>query len=263
MPPYSSICLERDRGIATVTLDRPDHANALHLEMARELMQAAIEIDEDESVRAVLLTANGRMFCAGGDLAAMKEAGDGASAYLKEMAGYLHLAISRFARMRAPVIAAVNGTAAGAGFSMVCATDLAIAAESAKFTMAYTHAGLTPDGSSTWFLPRIVGQRRALELMLTNRVLNSADALEWGIVNQVVADEELMTTAERLAVHLVEGPTGAFGVVKQLVVNSAIDGLESQMELETRGIADAARTDDGREGIAAFLEKRNPKFTGR
>ena len=262
MSSYSMIQLERDGGIARLILDRPDSANALNLPMAMELMQAAIELDEDASVRAVILTGNGKMFCAGGDLGAMKEAGDGASAYIKEMAGYLHLAILGFARMRAPIIAAVNGTAAGAGFSMICATDLAIASESAKFTMAYTGAGLSPDGSSTYYLPRIIGQRRTVELMLTNRVLNSADALEWGIVNQVVPAEDLMQTVETLAGQLASGPTASFGVVKRLLLNSAYDNLERQMELEAQGIADSAQTDDGREGIAAFLEKRRPKFMG-
>ena len=262
MSSYSTIKLERDGGIAKLTLHRPKSANALNLAMATDLMRAAIELDEDSSVRAVLITGDGKMFCAGGDLGAMKKAGDGASAYIKEMAGNLHLAISRFARMRAPVVAAVNGTAAGAGFSMICATDLAIASETAKFTMAYTGAGLSPDGSSTYFLPRIIGQRRTLELMMTNRVLNSADALEWGLVNQVVPAEELMPTAEKLTSQLASGPTAAFSVVKRLLLNSAYDSLESQMEHETRGIADSARTADGGEGIAAFLEKRRPEFTG-
>ena len=260
---YKTIQLERDGGVAKLTLDRPEAANALDLPMATDLMHAAIELDEDESVRAVLLTGKGKMFCAGGDLGAMKKAGDGAPAYLKELAGTLHLAISRFARMRAPVVAAVNGTAAGAGFSMVCATDLAIAAETAKFTMAYTGAGLSPDGSSSYFLPRIIGHRRTTELMLTNRVLNSADALDWGIVNQVVPADELLSTAEDLVNHLASGPTESYAVVKRLLLNSAHDSLETQMELETRGIAASARTHDGQEGIAAFLEKRLPEFKGR
>ena len=263
MSSNSTIRLERDGGIAKLTLARPEAANALNLQMAQELMRAAIELDEDESVRAVLLTAEGKMFCAGGDLGAMNEAGEGTSAYLKELTTYLHAAISRFARMRAPIVTAVNGTAAGAGFSMVCATELAIASESAKFTMAYTGAGLSPDGSSTYFLPRIIGQRRTYELMLTNRVLNSAEALEWGIVNQVVPAEELMSTAEDLVQHLAAGATGAYGIVKRLLLNSAYDSLESQMEHEARGIAASSRTADGREGIAAFLEKRRPTFTGQ
>ncbi len=262
MSSYSTIRLERDGGVATLTLARPESANALNMEMSRELMHASIDLDEDESVRAVVLTGDGKMFCAGGDLGAMNAAGDGTSAYLKEMTTNLHAAISRFARMRAPVISAVNGTAAGAGFSMICATDLAIASETAKFTMAYTGAGLSPDGSSSYFLPRIIGQRRTFELMLTNRVLNSDDALEWGLVNQVVPAEELMATVDKVAGQLASGPTGAFAVVKRLLVNGAIDSLESQMEHEARGIAACSRTADGKEGIAAFLEKRRPKFSG-
>ena len=261
-PSFSTLELERDGAVAKLTLARPEAANAFDLEMGRELMQAAIALDEDASVRAVLITGRGKMFCAGGDLGAMKTAGDGAPAYIKELASYLHLAISRFARMRAPVVAAVNGTAAGAGFSMMCATDLAIASESAKFTMAYTGAGLSPDGSSSYFLPRIIGQRRSFELMMTNRVLSAAEALDWGLVNQVAAPDELMPAAEKLVGQLAAGATGSFGVVKRLLVNSAYDSLESQMEHETRGIADCARSRDGREGIAAFLEKRRPVFTG-
>ena len=263
MSSYSTLELERDGGLARLTLARPESANSLDLEMGRELMQASIELDEDASVRAVLLTGQGKMFCAGGDLGGMKAAGDGAPAYIKELASYLHVAISKFARMQAPVVAAVNGTAAGAGFSMMCATDLAIAVDSAKFTMAYTAAGLSPDGSSSYFLPRIIGQRRTLEMMLTNRVLSAAEALDWGLVNQVVSAEELMPTAEKLAGTLAAGPTNSFAVTKRLLVNSAYDSLESQMEHETRGIADSARTADGREGIAAFLDKRKPSFKGK
>lgn len=259
---FSTLRLERDGGVARLTLARPEAANAFDLTMGRELMQAAIEIDEDPGVRAVLLTAEGKMFCAGGDLGAMQAAGDSAPAYIKELASYLHLAISRFARMRAPIVAAVNGTAAGAGFSLMCATDLAIAADHAKLTMAYTGAGLSPDGSSSYFLPRIIGQRRSFELMLTNRVLTAAEALDWGLVNQVVPAEELMPAADQLVTRLASGPTQAYGVVKRLLATSANESLETQMEHETRGIADCARTADGREGIEAFLAKRKPSFKG-
>jgi 2-(1,2-epoxy-1,2-dihydrophenyl)acetyl-CoA isomerase len=261
----STIRLERDGGIAKLTLTRPEAANALNMPMAQALMRAAIELDEDESVRVVLLTGEGKMFCAGGDLGAMDEAGkdgSGTAAYLKELTTHLHAAISRFARMRAPIITAVNGTAAGAGFSMMCATDMAIASETAKFTMAYTGAGLSPDGSSSYFLPRIIGQRRTFELMLTNRVLNSAEALDWGLVNQVVPADELMSVAEDLAAHLAAGPTESYAIVKRLLLSSATDSLESQMEHEARGIAASSKTADGQEGIAAFLAKRRPVFNG-
>ena len=138
--------------------------------------------------------------------------------------------------------------------------DLAIAGESSKFTMAYTRAGLTPDGSSTWFLPRLICTRRSLELMLTNRVLSAAEALEWGLVSQVVPDAEVRATATKLASRLAEGPTGAFGATKRLLLASTSESLETQMELEGRAISAASGTAEGKEGIAAFLEKRAPRF---
>jgi 2-(1,2-epoxy-1,2-dihydrophenyl)acetyl-CoA isomerase len=260
---YDTLKLDLRDGVARITLGRPDAAHAMNLPMARELMRASIDLDEDPSVRAVLVASTGRIFCAGGDLASFRDAGDSLPALLKEITVYLHGAISRFARMRAPVIAAVNGAAAGAGFSLVCATDLALAAESARFSMAYTRAGLTPDGSSTYFLPRLIGTRRTLELMLTNRTLSAGEALEWGLVNRVVPDAELEATATAVAHQLAAGPTGAFGAVKRLVENSTRDSLESQMEHEARAIADAARSADAQEGMQAFFAKRAPVFQGR
>ena len=259
---YETITLEQKDGVAHLKLNRPDAANAIDLKMGEELMHASIALDEDASVRAVVIGADGKMFCAGGDLASFAESGDRMGALLKEMTTYLHAAISRFARMRAPVIAAVNGTAAGAGFSLMCATDLAIAAESAKFTLAYTGVGLSPDGSSTYYLPRLIGTRRTLELMLTNRRLTAAEALEWGLVNQVVADDEVEATALKLAAQLAAGPTCSYDGVKKLVLASASESLESQMELESRGIAGAAGTADAKEGIRAFLAKEKPVFKG-
>jgi 2-(1,2-epoxy-1,2-dihydrophenyl)acetyl-CoA isomerase len=259
---YETLHFELREGVAHVTLRREKAANAIDLKMAMELAQVALRCDEDRAVRAVLLSGSGRLFCAGGDLRSFAAAGEGVPSLLKEMTAHLHVAISRFARMDAPVLAAVGGVAAGAGMSLVCAADLAIAAESAKFTMAYTRAGLAPDGSSTFTLPRLVGLRRAVELMLTNRLLSAQEALEWGIVNRVVPDASLAAEAGALAAELAAGPTGAFGAVKKLLLASATAALETQMELEARGIADAARSADGREGIAAFLEKRAPVFRG-
>jgi 2-(1,2-epoxy-1,2-dihydrophenyl)acetyl-CoA isomerase len=260
---FESIRFEVAQGLARVTLARPDAANAIGLGLARELAEAALRCDEDPGVRAVLLTGEGRMFCGGGDVPAFAEAGDGVPALIKQITAHLHVAVSRFARGRAPVVAAVNGAAAGAGLALAAAADIAIASESAKFTLAYTRIGLAPDGSSTWFLPRILGTRRALELLLTNRTLSAQEALEMGLVNRVVPAAALVEESEKLARELADGPTEAFAAVKRLILLSPSQGLEAQMEHEARAIADTARTADGKEGIASFIGKRAPRFAGR
>ena len=249
--------------IATISLNRPENANALNPIMAKELSNMAIECDENKDIRAVIIEGSGKMFCAGGDLKAFSDAGDSAPALIKQMAGDLHIAISRFSRMDAPTIAAINGTAAGAGFSIAISADVVISTKSAKFVMAYTNAGLSPDGSSTYFLPRRIGDRRARELMLTNRVLSAEEGLEWGLINKIVDQENLSATTIELAKEFANGPTLAYGKVKNLLNASFDNGLETQMELETRGISDMARSSDGREGIQAFLNKRKPNFKGK
>ena len=259
---YTSIRYELRDQVARITLNRPDAGNALDGPMGRELMHAAIRASEDRAVRAVLLTGAGRMFCAGGDLKSFAAQGEALPAHLKELAGMLHLTISRLVRMEAPLIVAVNGAAGGGGMSFVLAADLVIAAESAKFAMAYTRAGLSPDGGSTYFLPRIVGVRRALELALTNRILSAREAYEWGLVNRVVADGELAGEAETLGKDLARGATQAYGAAKRLLHHSFAESLETQMELEAQAIAAQARGADAREGIAAFIAKRAPKFGG-
>ncbi len=260
---HKNLTLEVSDNVATVTLNRPAMANSIDLLTGRELMDVAIVCDEDPAVRAVLITGAGSMFCAGGDVKAFSSVGERVPALLKELTSYLHSAVSRFARMDAPVVAAVNGTAAGAGMSLVCACDFAIAAESAKFTMAYTGIGFVPDGSSTYFLPRLVGTRRALDLMLTNRALSAEEAVEWGLINKTTPDEQVLGEARELALQLAQGPTRSFGTVKRLLLASLGESLETQMESESRGIASAAASADGREGVAAFLEKRKPEFKGR
>lgn len=260
---FETIIFEEEGGVATVTLDRPESANVLDLTMAEELAKVAIRCDEDPAIRAVILTGQGRFFSAGGDLKSFATAGAGLGALIKEMTLHFHGAVSRLSRMDPPVIAAVNGVAAGAGFSMAAACDLIVAAESATFVSAYTAAALSPDGSSTYFLPRMVGMRRAAELMLTNRTLSAAEALEWGFVNRVVADEQLSAEVAALAGRLAAGPTRAFGAVKGMLHASLDSSLETQMEMEARLIADMTRTDDGLEGIAAFVDKREPTFHGR
>ena len=257
---FETLLFDVEDNVATITFNRADAANAMSPLMAKEFADAALLCDDDDEVRAVVLTGAGKMFCAGGDLGAFAKAGAGAKSLLKQMAGDLHMGLSRLARGRAPVIAAVNGTAAGAGFSLVMACDLAIAAESAVFTMAYTRAGLSPDGSSTYYMPRKIGDRRARELMLTNRVLTASEALDWGVVTEVVADDQVVGAARALAMKLASGPTLAFGAVKTLLNGTFDQSLESQMELEARSIAELAVSADGQEGIGAFLAKRKPKW---
>ncbi len=255
----TTVAVEIHDRVATVTLNRPAASNALTLELARELLAVALACEGDPEVRAVVLGGAGKHFCFGGDLRAMRERGDGAAAYINELTTHLHAAISAFARMRAPVIAAVNGTAAGAGVGLVCAADLAICARSSKFSLAYTGVGLAPDGSVSFLLPRIVGLRRAMELLLLNRVLGAEEALGWGLVNQIVDDGDLAAEAQALAARLAAGPTEAYGATKRLMQASA-PGLEAQMALEGRTIAAMSVHPNGREGIAAFIEKRPARF---
>jgi 2-(1,2-epoxy-1,2-dihydrophenyl)acetyl-CoA isomerase len=260
---YEFLVFEVKDGVGLIRLNRPEDGNAITLEMANELLAAALRCDEDPGVRAVVLTGSGKMFCAGGDLRAFASQGAGASPYMKQVTQVFHAAISRLNWMDAPVIGAINGTAAGGGLSLALATDIAVAAESAKFTMAYTKVGLVPDGASTYFLARLVGLRRAKEMVLLNAVLSAQQALEWGLINQVAADDLVLPTALDLARQLAKGPTRAIGVAKRLVLSGATESLESQMEKESRSIAAMVASADGREGIAAFLGKRLPEFTGK
>ena len=258
---YQTIRMESADGVATITFDRPERGNSMDMEVMRELMHASLYCDESPEVRAVIITGAGRFFCAGGDLASFGTADDTAS-LIKEMTVYFHAAVSRFNRMDAPVIAAVNGMAAGAGFSLVSACDIVLAASSARFASQYTAAALSPDGSSTFFVPRLVGMRRAAELMLTNRMLSAAEALEWGLITRVVDDDRLMEEAREAAGRLAAGPSRAYGAVKRLLADSFSASLETQMEMEARSIAALSVSPDGREGVRAFLEKRPPRFTG-
>jgi 2-(1,2-epoxy-1,2-dihydrophenyl)acetyl-CoA isomerase len=248
----------RDR-VATLTLNRPDSYNALTLELARELLSAALRCEADPGIRAVVLTGSGKHFCFGGDLRAMREQGDGAPGYLKELTTHLHAAISAFTHMRAPVVAAINGTAAGAGVGLACAADLALCGRGSRFSLAYTGVGLAPDGSVSFLLPRIVGRRRAMELLLLNRVLGADEALSWGLVNQVCDDSALSEQAQALATRLAGGPTESFGATKRLM-DASSPGLEAQMALEGRTIAAMSSHPHGREGIAAFIEKRQASY---
>jgi 2-(1,2-epoxy-1,2-dihydrophenyl)acetyl-CoA isomerase len=255
---YDTITVERSGAVARITLNRPDAANGMNDTMTRELADAARRCD-GAGTKAVVLTGAGRFFCAGGDLKAFAAA-PSRGRFIKGVADDLHRAISTFARMDAVLITAVNGTAAGAGFSIAVTGDLVLAAESASFTMAYTKVGLSPDGSSSYYLPRLVGIRRAQELMLTNRTLSAAEAREWGLVTEVVADAALADRATALAEQMASGSAGSNGAVKTLLLSSLKNSLEEQMEAEGRFIAAQADSADGREGVDAFLAKRRAEF---
>lgn len=260
---YQFVKLDVDDGVGVISLNRPDNGNAMTLEMMRELLDAALYCDEAPEVRAVVLTGKGKVFSVGGDLQVFAAQGDRVSAYIKQLTGALHAAISRFNWMDAPVVTAINGTAAGGGFSLALSTDVAVAAESAKLTMAYTKAGLSPDGSSSYFLSRLVGLRRAKEVALLNPVLTARQALEWGIVNQVVADDQVLPVALEMGRQWALGPTRAYGEAKRLILSGATESLESQMERESRIISALFASSDGHEGVSAFLEKRPPRFQGK
>lgn len=251
-------------GVATITLNRPDAANALDLRMSQDLLAVASHCDGNPAVRAVIFTGKGKMFSAGGDVMSFAAAGDGVPEMMRNMTAFLHAAISRLMRMNAPLITAVNGTAAGAGLSMALMGDIILSAASSKFTMAYTKIGVSPDGSSTFTLPRLVGMARAKEMILLNPVYTAEEALAKGLVTAVVPDDQLMARALEIATQIASGPTAAYGEVKRLLADTFSNSLETQMEMETRAIAGlSANTRDAREGFKAFSEKRKPVFEGR
>jgi 2-(1,2-epoxy-1,2-dihydrophenyl)acetyl-CoA isomerase len=258
----SSVHVETRGGVALITLNRPDSANTLNLQLAMDLLAAAMTCGRNPAVRAVVLTGAGSNFCFGGDLRAISaRTGAEDDRYLRELTGYLHSAISHFVRMDPPVIAAVNGTAAGAGVGLVAMADLVICGASSKFNVAYTGVGLTPDGGTSFLLPRAIGAKRTMELFLLNRPLTASEALSWGLVNEVTADDQLLNRALALAEQLTRGPTHAFGQTKRLVAHS-LGAFESHMVLESETITAQGATAEGQEGIRAFLEKRKPNFSG-
>ena len=261
--PYETVLFSQEGAVATVALNRPEAMNAINLKLGEELVDCLERCAEDASIRAVILTGKGRAFFAGADLRQVKENLNDAPNFLKQIIRYLHPAVSAIRRMPKPVICAVNGVAAGAGFSLVLTCDIVIAAESSRFTMAYVNIGLNPDGSSTFFLPRMVGLQRASWLFLTGEFVDARGGQELGFINQVVKDEELMRVTNALATKLAAGPTLAMGRAKALINQSLSESLETQMENETRAIAASAATEDFQEGVSAFLDKRQPDYKAR
>jgi 2-(1,2-epoxy-1,2-dihydrophenyl)acetyl-CoA isomerase len=248
-------------GIARLTFNRPTHFNALDTAGIRELAAIAAQLTHETSLRVVVLRGSGEQaFCAGGDVTAFHAEAARVGELLQDMTDPLNIAVARFMHLPVPVVAAVNGVAAGVGLSLVAMADLAIAVDSARFNTAYTAIGFTPDGGSSWLLPRLVGVRRAMELYLTGRTLKAAEALEWGLVNQVVAREAFDAALESLLTRLASGPRGSFAATKRLVLEAGHRQLEAQLSLEARTIIAQGRSAEGLEGVRAFIEKRAPRF---
>lgn len=259
--PGDGVLLAVEDGVATLTLNRPEAGNALDLPMMRTFRAHAQALSERTDVRVVVLRAAGKMFCVGGDLGWMASNEDRATA-LRALADELHAGLVLLRGLAAPVVAVVHSTAAGAGFSLAAGADIAIAGESAKFTMAYTKVGLSPDGSSTWVLPRLVGHRKAAELMLLNPTLTAAEAVGLGLITRAVPDADLEAEVAQVVATLHAGSLASSGAVKHLLDASATSTFADQVALEAETIARLAAGPEGREGVAAFLERRRPDFPG-
>ena len=249
----------RDGGVLTITLNRPDVLNAFNTAMHRALA-AALRDARDPDVRAVVLTGAGRGFCVGQDLTEFSEAPGDIAGRLRENYHPNVLAIRAFEK---PVIAAVNGAAAGAGLSIACVCDLRIAADTASFIPAFINIGLVPDSGGSYFVTRLLGPARAFEWMTSGRKLTAAEAHAWGIVSEVVEAESLAARAAERAAQLAEMPTRGIGMTKRLFDHAVNASLEDQLEREAQLQAAATQTGDFKEGVSAFLEKRPPRFTGR
>jgi 2-(1,2-epoxy-1,2-dihydrophenyl)acetyl-CoA isomerase len=249
----------RDGSVLTITLNRPDVLNAFTAELHRQLVGAFKEA-RDPEVRAVVVTGAGRGFCVGQDL---NEFGEAAGDIAGRLRANYHPTVRAVRALEKPVLAAVNGPAAGAGLSFACACDLRLAAESATFVPAFINIGLVPDGGGTFFVTRLLGPARAFEWMTSGRRLSAAEALEWGLVSEVVPDDRLAERAAEWAAELAALPTRGIGLSKRLFDNAPHARLEEQLEMEAQLQAAATRTEDFREGVDAFLQKREPDFKGR
>ncbi len=261
---YETIQLEMNGAVGVITLNRPERLNALTVEVAIDF-KAAVKEALESGARAIVLTGAGRAFCAGGDLREMQEIAkkDGRrEAFFEEPLKMLNEAILMIRQTPVPFIAAVNGVASGGGCNLALACDLVIAAESAKFNQAFIKIGLTPDCGATFILPRLVGWKRATQLLFTGELTGARAAAEMGMINSVAPDDELMSRAMAMADQLAQAPTAAIAQIKMLLEASAVNDYGSQLDLERRTQVESGKTQDFVEGVTAFLEKRPPRFVG-
>jgi 2-(1,2-epoxy-1,2-dihydrophenyl)acetyl-CoA isomerase len=250
--------------VSTITLNRPDSLNAIDHSLASDLRSEVLSAEMNKSVRCVVLKGAGPAFMAGGDIRAFSERlNDGVDRYMLDLTHDLHDAIIAIRRMRKPVLASVHGAAAGAGFSLAMACDMVLAADNSTFTLAYSMLGVSPDGSSTHSLPRLVGYHRAMELVLLSERFGVEKAKEMGLINIITPADQLDTQTVALAERLAAGPTAAYGRAKVLLNKSLERGISDQLDAEAQGIMESSRTEDFKEGVDAFLNKRKPQFTGK
>lgn len=257
-----TVLLDKTGQIATVTLNRPKAMNSFNQEMATALQAVTEEVANDTSVRAVLLRGSGDLFMAGGDISFFYQGLDSMPQGVPEIIDQLHASIRHLRNMSKPVLAAVHGSVAGAGISIMLAADLVIAADDTKFTLAYTSIGTSSDGGASYFLPRLVGEKKAMELLMLSEIFSATQAQQWGMLNWTCSSAELFTTAESLVKRLANGPTAAFSKIKTLVHKSWNNNLDQQFNAEAECFAKSTTTADFRQGVSAFIEKTKPEFTG-
>ena len=254
------ILTQRHENILQVTLNRPEAFNALNFDLMEALGKTMASAAVDDSIKGVMLTGNGKAFCSGGDLKWISQQSEEAGSVLYRLAPMFHIAIAEIRRMGKPVVAAINGIAAGGGFSLALACDFRVMAQSTMLRQAYTSSGLSMDGGGSFALPRLVGLARAMEIMAFDQPISSAQALEWGLVTKVVPDEEVRNEALVLLQDLSKMSLHSFAWSKKLMTESFTNTLETQLELERQGISACAAHSEGKEGIKAFVEKRKPNF---
>jgi 2-(1,2-epoxy-1,2-dihydrophenyl)acetyl-CoA isomerase len=259
---HATLVVETADGIATITLNRPEARNALDLVMRRELVTALDDVEADPGVRVVILTGAGGHFCAGGDVKLMRERRP-AAAEGRARVEALNRLVIRLVEFPRPVIAMVDGFAVGAGCNLALGCDLIVASERARFGEVFARIGLVPDGGGTWLLPRVVGLARAKELIFTTEIVDAAAAARIGLVNHVVPVAELVTFTRGLAARIAAGPPGVHALAKQLLNRAAASDLGTALDREAFAQALAVTSDDHREGLQAFFDKRPPRFTGR